>query len=290
MDVKKFVLSYYKNATNNFHITKITKPTEALKLHAHNYFQIYYIINGKLIHHIKSDYAELLCGDVFILPPDIPHYIETDDNGVNFYSMSFTPDFFLATKENNKLISDFLHYLKTATLEKIQPKLSLPPEDIHFTEIMFKRIMLEFSDNKTGREEVIKECVSVLLSIFARIYFEEKAESLNLEINKRSVAHCIEYIENHFNEDITLTEIARRSAMSKTCFCNIFASITGTSFKNYLNICRIKKAAQLISSGEKISSVCTICGYNDFSTFYRNFKKQMKISPQQYQNKLNVKL
>ena len=93
------------------------------------------------------------------------------------------------------------------------------------------------------------------------------------------------YIKNHFDEDITLGEIVRRSAMSKTNFCTIFNSIAGMPFKEYLNRYRIERAAELIASGEKISVAGNCCGYNDFSTFYRNFKKYMKISPSEFANK-----
>ena len=282
MDIKKFVLSYYETATENFHITKVTRPTEALKLHTHSYFQVYYILHGKLTHHIEDTYALLSHSDVFILPPDIPHYIESDDDTLQFYSMSFLPDYFSGIRESNKLIADFLYYLKTATQQKILPKLTLPSDDVLFVDTIFKRIMTEFSDKKRGNEEIIKECASVLLSIFARIYFEQKSESLTTEINKNSVVHCIEYIKNHFDENISLSEMAKRATMSKTCFCNIFSSITGMSFKKFVNVCRIEKATQMILLGEKITTVSSLCGYEYFSTFYRNFVEIMGITPAEY--------
>ena len=283
MDVKKFVLSYYETATEDFHITKITHPEEALKLHSHEYFQVYYILHGKLIHHIEDMAASLSRSDVFILPPDIPHYIESNDDSLEFYSMSFTSDYFSGIRESNKLIADFLYYLKTSTEKKILPRLTLPTDDVLFVDTIFNRIITEFSDKKRGNEEVIKECASVLLSIFARIYFEQKSESLNTEINKHSVVHCIEYIKNHFDENISLSEMAKRATMSKTCFCNIFSSITGMPFKKYVNVCRIEKAAQMIKSGEKITTASSLCGFEYFSTFYRNFKNIMGISPVEYQ-------
>ncbi len=279
MDIKKFVLSYYKNATEDFHITRISEPEEALKRHSHEYFQIYYIHSGRLLHHVQSGTAELATGDVFILPPNIPHYIEKLDNNVDFYSLSFMPNYFQSIKESNKLLLDFLYYLKTETFEKIQPKFTLSYEDMFFSEMLVKRIMEEFTSKKAGKDEIIKECVSVLLSVFARVYFEQKAEILVSEENKQLVMHCIEYIKNHFDEEITLSEMVRLSAMSKTCFCSIFKSITGTSFKNYLNEYRIEKAVELILAEEKISAVSIHCGYSDFSTFYRNFKKYKGISP-----------
>lgn len=285
MNVKKFVLSYYKNATNDFYITRITSPKEALKLHSHNYFQIYYVISGRLTHHLENSMADLTAGDIFILPPNQPHYIQTPDGEVDFYSLSFTTDYFQNIKEANKLILDFLLYLQAEQAEKIEPKISLSYEDMIFTDTLFKRIMAEFSGNKTGKQEIVKETVSVLLSLFARVYFEENALALVAKENRQLVLHSIEYIKNHFDEDITLGEIVRRSAMSKTNFCTIFNSIAGMPFKEYINRYRIERAAELIASGEKISVAGNCCGYNDFSTFYRNFKKYMKISPSEFANK-----
>ena len=283
MDVKKFVLSYYDNASGGFHITQITEPKEALNLHSHGYYQIYYVLSGKLVHHVEDFTAELSGGDVFILPPDIPHYIEKKDKSVDFYSLSFMPDYFSGVRESNKLIADFLYYLKTVSQKAILPKFNLPHDDMLFVDTILKRIMYEFKGDKKGKEEVIKECTATLLSIFARIYFEQETDSLHTEMNRDSVLHCIEYIKNHFDESVSLNEIAKRSAMSKTCFCDIFKSITGMSFNKFLNTCRIQKAVQMIQSGEKITTAGTLCGYEYFSTFYRNFKDIMGISPSEYQ-------
>ena len=285
MDIKKFVLSYYKNATGDFHIIRINEPKEALALHSHDYFQIYYIRSGKILHHIEGSAAELAAGDVFILPPNVPHYIEKLDDDVDFYSLSFMPDYFQSIKESNKLLLDFLYYLRTQSLKNIQPKFTLSYEDVVFVEMLVKRIMEEFAGEKAGKDDLIKECVSVLLSVFARVYFEQRAEVLISEENRQLVMHSIEYIKNHFDEEITLAEIVRRSAMSKTCFCTIFNSIVGMSFKEYLNRYRIDRAAELIAGGGKISAAANCCGYGDFSTFYRNFKKYMGMSPAQFANK-----
>lgn len=285
MNIKKFVLSYYKNATNDFYITRISSPKEALNLHSHNYFQIYYVISGRLIHHLKNSMADLASGDIFILPPNQPHYIETLDGEVDFYSLSFMSDYFQNVKETNKLILDFLFYLQTAKAEKIEPKISLSYEDTVFINVLIKRIMSEFSGNKTGKNEIIKETVSVILSLFARVYFEENVAEIAAKENRQIVMHSIEYIKNHFDDEITLSEIVQLSAMSKTNFCAIFNSITGMPFKEYLNRYRIERAAELIVSGEKVSVAGNCCGYGDFSTFYRNFKKYMEMSPSEFASK-----
>ena len=282
MNIRKFVLSYYKNATSDFHITRISSPREALHIHSHNYFQIYYVIRGRITHHLENTTADLTAGDIFILPPNQPHYIETPDGEVDFFSLSFMPDYFQTVKEANKLILDFLLYLQAEQAEKIEPKISLSYEDTIFTSTLLTRILSEFTGNKTGKSEMIREMVSVLLSLFARVYFEENATALTARENRQLVMHSIEYIKTHFDEELTLREMVRRSAMSKTNFCTIFHSVTGMPFKEYLNRYRIERAAELITAGEKISAAANYCGYSDFSTFYRNFKKYMEISPSEF--------
>jgi quercetin dioxygenase-like cupin family protein len=125
MDVKKFVLSYYENATDDFHIARFTAPKEALKPHSHGYFQIYYVVSGRITHHLEGVTADLSAGDIFIIPPDKAHYIETVSGDVDFYSMSFMPDYFKSVKEGNKLVLDFLSYLQAASEERIEPKVTL---------------------------------------------------------------------------------------------------------------------------------------------------------------------
>ncbi len=282
MNVKRFVLSYYKNAMEDFYITRITSPHDALNLHSHNYFQIYFVLGGNMVHHVEERKANLEAGDLFILPPNLPHFIQVSGREVDFYSLSFTPDFVRDLRESNRMVSDFLYYLNTALPEEIHLGFSFSPADLFFAKTLFERIMEEFSGNQAGKREVIRGSVLLLLSLFARVYFEQQAEVLKSEENQKLVMHCVEYIKRHFDEEITLSEMVRRSAISKTRFCALFTEITGSSFKEYLNQRRIQRAVDLIRAGEKISEVAVRCGYGDFSTFYRNFKKQTNLSPTEW--------
>ncbi len=286
MDIKKFVLSYYKNAKNNFHVEKLSNPTEAQKLHEHPYFQVYYMLKGSIAHFVENGKATLVAGDVFILPPSVPHYIKVSDNNAEFYSISFMQEFLKSGEGENKLISDFLYYLTTATEGNIQPKFAIPHADTLFCQTIFNRINLEFYEGKSGSEELIRECLNALLTLFARIYFEQKQVSIDFEANTSSVLHCLEYIKNHLDEDVSLNDMAKKSAMSKSNFCKVFYSVAGKSFKDFVNSSRIEKATELIERGENFTSVCRICGYNDFSTFFRNFRKYTGLSPTEFKKRL----
>lgn len=285
MNIKRFILSYYENATSSFYITRIENPSEALKPHIHDYFQVYYVEKGSIRHHLGKNSALLCCGDVFIIPPNVKHYISKEEDDTVFYSMSFLPDFIDNLAQSHLLLADFLHSLTSVPKGKLPPKISLKANDSILTESLLARILSEFNEKKLGSEDVIKDCTSVLITLFARNHFKKEIENIPIgfETNKSSVLHCIDYISNHSNEDITLEEISRYATMSKACFCRLFSSITKMSFKEFLHSKRIEKASELLSTTDlKVSSVAAKCGYGDFTTFYRNFKKITGLSPAEF--------
>lgn len=286
MNIKNFVLSYYKNAADGLHIQRVETVGEARNPHTHDYFQIYYIVKGSLTHFMEDTSSRLSKGDMFIVPPKCTHYIK-DNKGTVFYSFSFMPNSFGEPDDSNRLALNFLHRLEVDS-SSLRPRITVPSEEILFVEHIMEHIYKEFNNKNVGCGEVIRSYAIVLITMFARIYFESMPEKLSphFDNSRQMVLHCIQYIEANCSEDITLEEMANYSAVSKSCFCKLFPEITGHTFNQYLHICRIKKACEYIKQGYKITAIYGLCGYNDFSTFYRNFKRIMGISPQEYKESL----
>lgn len=285
MNIKNFVLSYYKNSTENFHIQKLDKVYEAQKPHTHDYFQIYYISKGSLEHHIEKESAHLGQGDMFIIPPGVTHYILPSINTV-FYSLSFTENLFSEQYASNKLVKNFLRFLETNKIGYIKPKISVNPDEIFYIESIMAHILKEFTNKSFAYYDTVQASTLLLITMLAREYFSKTVQNISghFENNKQFILHCVEYIENNFAENITLDEISKKSAVSKSNFCVLFSKITGYSFNKYINICRIKAATEYIKKGFKITAIYGLCGYNDFSTFNRNFNKIMGMSPREYRN------
>ena len=253
--------------------------------HTHDYFQIYFISKGTLEHHIENEVAHLNQGDMFIIPPGVAHYISPSGNTV-FYSLSFTENLFEEQYVNNKLVKNFLRLLQTNEIEYIKPKITINPEEIFYTESIMAHILKEFNEKPFAYYDTVQASTHLLVTMLAREYFSKTAHNItdHFESNKQFILHCIEYVENNFAEQITLDEISKKSAISKSNFCALFLKITGHSFNSYLNICRIRASTAYIKKGFKITAIYGLCGYNDFSTFNRNFNKIMGMSPREYKN------
>lgn len=282
MDVKEFVLSYYGNALENFHIKEIRKPDAALTLHSHPYFQIYYIRRGRITHHLESATAELTEGDVFLIPPGMPHYIEAAEGELCFYSISFSRDFLTGLLEGNAFVADFVQYIESADVERILPAVVLSSDDVMFCDQLVTRIMKQFTERRAGMEPLIKAELALLLTVFAGTYFDQKAESLRLHADRDRILHCLGYMESHLSDRITLADMAKSTAMSRTAFCRAFQNVVGEPFKKHLNRKRIEKAAALIRAGGKITAAAVSAGFSDFSTFSRNFKRIIGMCPSEY--------
>ncbi len=285
MNIKKFFLSYYKNATINFYINKVQNPVDALEIHTHDYYQFYYVLKGTLYHHLENKVAQLVYGDVFILPPNTPHYISTENEESEFYFFSFMPDFFSNVQNQQFLFNDVLKTFSSLPKENIPLKLILDANDRLFFEVLLDRILFEFNQKNMGAEEIIHESVATLLTLISRNYFDEHIKELSIshQSNEQSVFYCINYITNHCEQDISLEEISKLATMSKSHFCKLFKSITNMTFKDFLNSKRIEKSTVLLStSNVKILTVSQACGFKDFSSFSRNFKKLIGISPIKY--------
>ncbi len=283
MDIKKFVLSYYKNAADGMHIQRVEKKAiEATKPHTHIYFQIYYVAKGNLTHHLGDTSSHLSRGDMFIVPPGITHYIERDPETV-FYSFSFMPDIFGMANDSNRLAQNFLHALENGDYKAIRPKITVPVDETLYVENIMERLLKEFTLKPLGYGEVMRSYAILLITLFARNYIQTLPDMTpGFENNRQSILHCIQYINHNFTEELSLDEVARYSAMSKSCFCKLFMEMTGHSFHQYVNSCRIRQATEYIRKGYQITGIYGLCGYNDFSTFYRNFKKIMGVSPKEY--------
>ena len=118
---------------------------------------------------------------------------------------------------------------------------------------------------------------------------ERKGMSMTERYGKESfIKYCVLYVDAHCKEDLSLEGIIRMCATSRTQFCKLFKNETGLTFNDYLNRKRIQRALALIKSGEKITDVAYMCGYSEFSTFYRNFKKFTGSQPNQYQKATNA--
>jgi AraC family transcriptional regulator len=103
----------------------------------------------------------------------------------------------------------------------------------------------------------------------------------------QSVYKVVFYIEQNYNENLTLEELAQVASFSKFHFHIIFKSIIGESLADYIRRVRLQSSSKMFTSNEKITTIALDSGYETNSSFTKAFKKHLGITPKEFS--LNVK-
>lgn len=98
---------------------------------------------------------------------------------------------------------------------------------------------------------------------------------------KAKIAGIMAYINAHLYEDLTVTKICEECFLSKAQLNRLFKYATGTTVWKYITTKRLLQAKALIGAGERPTDVCSLCGFSDYSSFYRSYRSKFGNSPEQ---------
>lgn len=110
------------------------------------------------------------------------------------------------------------------------------------------------------------------------------------ESNYSAVISCIRYIEQHLADDIGTKDLVKVAALSQSSLYNAFKLHTGMPVRQYITQRRIQQSLRLLREGMSIADAAAAVGFQDFSTYYRNFVKCMGVSPSEVAKRLNRSL
>lgn len=92
-----------------------------------------------------------------------------------------------------------------------------------------------------------------------------------------------QYVDNHYNDNLTLTNLAEKFHFNPNYLSQMFKNKTGENLSKYIENIRIGKAKELLSRMQvTIVDVAFHVGYNDANYFSKVFKKETGISPSDY--------
>ena len=99
-------------------------------------------------------------------------------------------------------------------------------------------------------------------------------------LNKLKTA--IEYINNHYHENIIVKDIASSCYLNEFYFMKFFKKYMNMTVNEYLNNYRLRRAYKLIKNTDlSITEIAFQTGYNNSSYFIVQFKKMYNITPKE---------
>jgi AraC-like DNA-binding protein/mannose-6-phosphate isomerase-like protein (cupin superfamily) len=90
------------------------------------------------------------------------------------------------------------------------------------------------------------------------------------------------YLNGHMDEPVVLDRIAKEACMSKYHLCRVFRRHTGFTIHEYVLHKRVHRAKELLAQGRSALEACHGSGFNDYSSFYRDFRRIARVSPRDF--------
>ena len=95
----------------------------------------------------------------------------------------------------------------------------------------------------------------------------------------KKVIDILQYINEHLSEELSIDKLAERFFLSKYHMMRQFREETGYSIHQYILEKRILAAKDMILGGTQATVAAMECGFKDYSTFARAFRKKMGSMP-----------
>lgn len=262
-------------------------------LHMHEYMQINYVSHGKARHLLNNNEFDIVKGDIFVIPPYVPHrIIAVPDCGMEIFELEFNPDFInqnFVSFKNAETFLDFAYIEPFLVTEnKIKPRLNLNGDAQIEIENILDEVLKEYNERDTGFLLLIKSLLLKLLVLVGREFTKDLESDYPrrysaFDMNRDAILGAVKYIDEHYNNNLSIEEVARIFALSQSYFSYLFKSITSKTFTEYLNSIRISKAMEFLkNTGKRVLDISYDVGFNNINHFNRVFKQQTGVSPSAY--------
>jgi len=252
--------------------------------HYHPEYEIIYIKKSCGIRIVGNNIDNYQTGEVIVLGPGLPHYhvvsnVTEKDNdtpietiAVLFPETIITSNIVFQEFGHIKGILDSVNYgieLTGSTRKAVQDVLENMSVTPSFNNLLLLLKTLDIIANKHSSYRLL----STVKYHNKKIYSQKTQLVLN-------------YLSDHYLENIHIKDIAQQFGLSKTGFCNFFKAQTGITFTNYLNTLRISKACELLMITDKnITEIAYEIGYENLAYFNRRFKYIKGTTPTAFRAK-----
>lgn len=127
-------------------------------------------------------------------------------------------------------------------------------------------------------EGLILQALARLLRFFSSKDAKSPFSSDPLSVER--IRSVIRYVEEHFQENISLQDAASFLGISREHFCRIFKKNTGTSFLHYLDEVRLSKIySDLQATSLPVAEIMEKNGFTNQKRFHQSFKKMYGCTP-----------
>ncbi|MDF9796452.1 AraC-like DNA-binding protein [Catalinimonas alkaloidigena] len=239
--------------------------------HYHPECELTCILESEGIRYIGNHISEYQPMDLVLLGENLPHRWKNSDD---------------STSKASALVIQWSHDIvpEVVDLQGIQMMMANAKKGIFFGKVVAQEIlplmqkMLKPEGNKYIQLLKLLQRLS-LVSNYQHLSGDDFSPDLSWETGHRLdiIQH---YIEAHYTEKITLSDVAELVSLTESSFSRFFSRVMKKPFFSFINEYRVNRASKLlIETNASVAEIGFSCGYESLPYFYKQFKKIKGYSP-----------
>ena len=255
-----------------------TMPTK----HLHDEYEIYYLLEGKRLYFIGQNTYLIGKGTMVFINKNVIHKTGLASGP---YHDRILIEF--AGEPFGSFYSFFGDLSLEDFFEKHQGVMEFDERERNYVENLLLGMQSEIHHKKPGYRLAVMNRLASLL-IFAHRHAEDgrsTRSSLPKNPKHRKVDDVAKYIADNCTGPLSLETVADTFFVNKCYLSRIFKEITGFTINEYINVHRIQKAQELLSSTDlSVTDIASECGYESLTYFEKVFKAYREITPLKYRS------
>lgn len=267
--------SYFKNGQLN-------------KTHCHNYVELTFILQGRLIQIIEGKEVVFHANDVYLIDSN-SQYCEklmAEDSKVLFLGVS--NDFFREIMFSSEHTTQKSQFLSSVMFEKNKKYdyVSLHPKgDSSEIKKLLENILQEVTQKRVGSDYLLRGFTARLFILLTELY----DFSINTSEKKKLRQIIFKDVQNYLFKNymsVDIETLSRTFNYNKDYFNRLIKENTGKTYSEYLQEIRLGEATnELRQSSLPVEDIARRVGYNNIGYFYKIFKKYYGMTPAEFRSK-----
>ena len=242
-------------------------------MHLHTQMELYFLLEGKVEYLVENQVYCPKAGDLMLLRPGELHSSKVSPHHTGAYvryNLRFSPAL-LTQSLNGRLLAPFLE--RPGGTGNLYTAREIPPD---FIRSCFQRMFAP--ENRSSEARTLAYLIPILQEIYdVWVTRETPRQSPQDSLPARIVA----YIHENLATLRSPRELSDVFYLSQSQLYREFREYTGTSLWNYVRTKRLITARERMQRGESPAKAAAASGFEDYSTFFRAYKRQFGRNPQE---------
>ena len=278
---------YDDNPHYRLHYTVEEHPQNSTPPHLHydTSLVLTYFIKGTGNIRVEGQLYPIEAGDLILLNPNEIHLC-TVDNCSHERLALYISDSILDSFHCEEHTFFNVFYKRASGTHNV-----IPANVVHALKIDEQLMkILRLNQEYSVENSVLAICAIIeLLSMLNRASETDTSNNITAPVSNKQITAIIKYLSENYDKKISIDALAKQFHFSKHYLCRMFKEYTGTTIGEYCTFKKLMAFNQLICQGQSLEGACYQVGFQNYSNFFRLYKKHMGITPSEYKRSISQK-